>query len=89
VTVKLDPELVSVEVVSNVALRVPMLIAWYCHAESLIGPVTPLIVADAFVNVTVPKLAIDETLLPTVGASTIHSALVRVAVGFCTADEVS
>ena len=60
-----------------------------CHAESLIGPVTPLIVAEALVNVTVPKFAKAATLPPTVGASTIHSAELISAVGLCVAAELS
>src|ERR1700678_3430279 len=67
----------------------PMLIACDCHAESLIGPVTPLIVADAFVNVAEPKLASAAILLPTVGASTIHSAELRSATGLCNCEELS
>ena len=61
-----------------------MLIAWFCHAASLIGPVTPLIVADALVNVTDPKLAIVAIRPPTLGASTIHSAEDCCATGLCT-----
>ena len=65
VTTKLVPESVSTDVVSS---RVPpleaMLMAWDCQAESSIGPLTPLIVADALVNVTVPKLARCRDVVP-------------------------
>ena len=88
-TTKLVPESVSTEVVSSVVLPDAILIACDCHAESLMGPVTPLIVADAFVNVTAPKLAKDEMLPPTLGASTIHSADDRSASGLCNCDELS
>ena len=55
----------------------------------MIGPVVPLIVAEALVNVTVPKFARLATPLPTVGASMIHSAELIAAVGLCVAAELS
>ena len=88
VTTKLVPESVSTDVVSS---RLPrpdaMLMASDCQAESSIGPLTPLIVADALVNVTDPKFARSAMLSPTVGASTIHSAELRAAAGLCVAEE--
>jgi hypothetical protein len=51
------------------------------HAESLIGPVTLLMVAEAFVNVTEPKFASGRMPEPEDGASTIHSADDRCAPG--------
>ena len=88
-TTKLVPEAVSTDVVS---WRLPpldaMSIASFCQAESLIGPLTPLIVADALVNVTVPKLARPAIRFPTVGASTTHSAELCSAMGLCVCAEV-
>ena len=85
VTVKLVPDEPSADVVSRrLPLLLTMLMATACQAESLIGPVTPLIVAEALVNVMVPKFARADWLLPPpptrVGASTIHSAELRAAV---------
>ena len=55
---KLVPDEPSADVVSRrLPLLFTMLMATACQAESLIGPVTPLIVAEALVNVTVPKFA--------------------------------
>jgi hypothetical protein len=47
------------------------------HPGALIPPVTPLMTAVALVNVTDPKFATFAMLPPTVGASTIQSALLR------------
>ena len=76
VTVKLDVPLLSVrpEVVSSCAERVAMSIAAACQAESSMGPVVPLIVAEAPLKLTVPKLARGRTPLLDDGASTTHSA---------------
>ena len=52
-----------------------------CQEASLIGPGTPLIVAVALVKVTLPKSGTYAMFLPTVGASTTHSALLNWAVG--------
>jgi hypothetical protein len=62
--------------------------AFACYDGALIVPVTPLTVAIADVNRTVPKLANVESLRPIPGASTIHSAVVRSARGFCVAAAV-
>ena len=78
--------LVSAEVVSSrLPLLVAISIASFCRAESLIGPAVELIVADGFVNVNVPKLAMLAWRRPTVGASTIHSVERCEAVGLCVA----
>ena len=80
------PPLLSADVESSrLPLLVTMSIASFCQAESLIGPVTELIVAEALVNVIVPKLATLAWRPPTVGASTIHSAEFCEAVGLCVA----
>ena len=81
--------MVSTEVVAYVVPLTAILIACDCHDGELIGPETPLIVAEAFVKVTEPKLATVAILPPTLGASTIHSAEVRWARGLCVADELS
>ena len=84
VSVKLEPEVLSVSPVSDVLDRgttargdVHRVLA--CHAESSIGPVVPSIVAVAPVNVTVLKSANCRTPCPDDGASTIHSADERCA----------
>jgi len=86
VTVKLEAPAVSVklEVEAVVTPELTMLIAAACQEEQSIGPVTPLIVADALVNVTDAKLAsgsTSEVSEADTGASTIHSADDRWACG--------
>ena len=58
----------------SVTDELTMLIAVSCQLELSIGPVTPLIVADALVNATDAKLANGKMPEPDEGASTIHSA---------------
>ncbi len=66
-----------------------MLIAFDCHEDESIGPEIPLITAVALVKLTDPKFARSATLLPTEGASTIHSAEDLWANGLCVAEELS
>ena len=75
VTAKLVPESINTEVVSwGVPFQEAIFMAWDCQAGSLIGPVTPLMVAEALVNVTLPKFARLAKLFPRLGVSTIHPA---------------
>jgi hypothetical protein len=62
-----------------VAFPSSMVIASCCHEGESIGPVTPLIVADAFVNPTVLKSTSGNVPWYEDGASWIHSADVRCA----------
>ena len=82
-TVKLERAPVSasaeVEVSGVEEEEVAILMAIACHLESSMGPATPLIVADALVNVTELKSANVNTPELEEGASTIHSADDRAA----------
>jgi hypothetical protein len=76
VTVKPLSELFRGDVSSwRLPLLSTMSIAMNCHFESLIGPVVPLIVAEQFVNVIMPKFARGAMPVEMTGASMIHSAL--------------
>ena len=75
-TAKLVPSGVRPEVVSMTLPWLLIMLIWLTVAAALllIDPGTPLIVAWAFVKVTVPKFASGSTPDPEDGASTIHSA---------------
>jgi hypothetical protein len=79
--VKLDaaPESVRPEVDASTVDPEAMLIEAFCQVELSMGPVFPLIVAVALVNVTDPKLASGKTPDVDEGASTTHSADDRAA----------
>ena len=72
--VEVSPMSLNAEVEVSVADELAMLIAVSCQRELSIGPVAPLIVADALANTTVAKLANGRTRESAEGASTIHSA---------------
>jgi hypothetical protein len=68
------PASINPEVEVSGCAELAMLIADSSQLELSIGPVTPLIVADALVNVTEAKLANGTTPELDEGTSTIHSA---------------